>query len=82
MVSSNLLAAVVSLRLRQMTEHVCLDPAQMRLSMVSSNLLAEPYRGQPPRLPITAYFSVAGWKEAWRRFMSHVKSMFTLAKCQ
>ncbi|PRW59403.1 39S ribosomal mitochondrial [Chlorella sorokiniana] len=55
---------------------------QMRLSMVSSNLLAEPYRGKPPPLPLTAYFTVAGWKEAWRRFMSTVKTFFTLAKCQ
>lgn len=61
----------------------CPAPApQMRLSMVSSNLLAEPYRGQPPRLPLTAYFTLAGWKEVWRRFMSNVKSLYTLAKCQ
>lgn len=53
----------------------------MKLSMVSSNLLAEPYRGLPPRLPLTAYFTIAGWKEVWRRFMSNVKSLFTLAKC-
>lgn len=55
---------------------------QMRLSMVSANLLAEPYRGVPPRLPLKAYVTVAGWKEVWRRFMSQVKSLFTLAKCQ
>lgn len=55
---------------------------QMRLSMVSSNLLAEPYRGTPPPLPWSAYLTRAGWAERWRRFMSGVKSLYTLAKCQ
>ncbi|KAL4434156.1 hypothetical protein ABPG75_000597 [Micractinium tetrahymenae] len=55
---------------------------QMRLSMVSSNLLAEPYRGVPPRLPISAYFTLSGWKEVGRRFMSQFKSLYTLAKCK
>ena len=36
---------------------------QMRLSMVSSNLLAEPFRGVPPSQPVTAYFTIGGWKQ-------------------
>lgn len=55
---------------------------QMRLSMVSSNLLAEPYRGVLPSLPFSAYFTLSGWKEVGRRFMSQVKSLYTLAKCK
>lgn len=55
---------------------------QMRLSMVSSNLLAEPYRGVPPRLPLTAYFTLSGWRELGRRFMGQFKSLYTLAKCK
>ncbi|PSC75974.1 39S ribosomal mitochondrial [Micractinium conductrix] len=53
---------------------------QMRLSMVSSNLLAEPFRGVPPSQPVTAYFTIGGWKQVWRRFLAHAKSLYTLAK--
>lgn len=55
---------------------------QMRLSMVSANLLAEPYRGVPPRLPLTAYFTLAGWKEVGRRFLGQCKSLYTIGKCK
>jgi hypothetical protein len=55
---------------------------QMRLSMVSANLLAEPYRGVPPNLPLTAYFTPSGWKEVWRRFVGHAKSLFTVARAK
>ncbi len=55
---------------------------QMRLSMVSANLLAEPYRGVPPRLPLTAYFTLAGWKELGRRFLGQCKSLYTIGKCK
>ena len=55
---------------------------QMRLSMVASNLLAEPYRGEPPPLPASAYFKPAGWRELWRRFMSKFKSIYALSKCK
>ncbi|KAL4860079.1 putative 39S ribosomal protein L45 [Chlorella vulgaris] len=57
-------------------------PMQMRLSMVSANLLAEPYRGVPPNLPLTAYFTPSGWKEVWRRFVGHAKSLFTVARAK
>jgi large subunit ribosomal protein L45 len=54
----------------------------LRLSQVSPNLLAEPYRGQPPPLPAAAYFRPSGWKELWRRFLGSVKSLYTLARCK
>ena len=39
-------------------------------------------RGPPPKLPWTAYFSVSGWRERYQRFLSGVKSIYTLAKCK
>lgn len=55
---------------------------QLRLSQVSPNLLAEPYRGRPPPLLASAFFRPAGWKELWRRFLGSFKSLYTLARCK
>ena len=55
---------------------------QMRLSMVSANVLAEPYRGVLPPQRMTAYFTLGGWKEVWRRLLGQFKNLYTLAKCK
>ena len=54
----------------------------LKMSMVSSGLLAEPFRGTPPRLPLTAYVTPSGWKQIWQRFLNSAKSLYTLAKCK
>ena len=54
----------------------------LKMSMVSSGLLAEPFRGTPPRLPLTAYVTPSGWKQIWHRFLNSAKSLYTLAKCK
>ena len=50
--------------------------------MVASNLIAEPYKGDPPRLPFSSWFTPSGWKERWRRGLGGAKSMYTVAKCK
>lgn len=42
-------------------------------------MLAEPWRPRPS-LPLSSYFSSAGWRERGRRFLSSVKNVYTLAK--
>ena len=54
--------------------------SSVRVTMVSSNLLAEPYKGEPPALPLSSWVSPTGWKERWRRWMGGVKSIYTIAK--
>ena len=55
---------------------------QMRLSMVSPNLLAEPYRGAPPPLRLSAFIGLTGWRELWRRFLAAAKAVYSLSKCK
>lgn len=50
-------------------------PMNIRVTMVSSNLLAEPYKGEPPRLPLSSWVTPSGWKERWRRWLSGAKSV-------
>eukprot|EP00887_Chlorella_sp_A99_P000779 scaffold5.g779.t1 len=57
-------------------------PGQVRVTMVSSNVLAEPYKGDLPPLPLSSWFTIAGWKERWRRALGGAKSMYTVAKCK
>ncbi|GAB4816777.1 hypothetical protein N2152v2_003823 [Parachlorella kessleri] len=57
-------------------------PVSIRATMVSSNLLAEPYKGEPPKLPLSAWFTLGGWKERLRRLHGSIKSVFTIAKCK
>jgi large subunit ribosomal protein L45 len=54
----------------------------LRAALVSAGVLAEPYRGEPPALPASAWVTPAGWRERWRRWLSGGKSMYTLAKCK
>jgi large subunit ribosomal protein L45 len=56
-------------------------PMNVRVTMVSSNLLAEPYRGEPPRLPLSAWVTPGGWRERWRRWVAGVKSLYAVSKC-
>ena len=39
-------------------------------------------RGEPPKLPLTAYLTPAGWRERWQRILGGAKSVYTLAKCR
>lgn len=57
-------------------------PMTIRVASVASNVVAEPYRGPPPRLPLTAWFTPDGWKERWRRWISGAKSIYTISKCK
>lgn len=57
-------------------------PGSVRVTMISSNLLAEPYKGEPPRLPLISWFTISGWKERWRRALGGAKSLYTVSKCK
>lgn len=54
--------------------------SNVRVSLVSSNVLAEPYKGEAPSLPLSAWVTAGGWRERWRRWMGGVKSIYTIAK--
>lgn len=54
--------------------------SNLRVTMISSNLIAEPYKGALPRLPLSSWVTPSGWKERWRRWMSNFKSVYTLSK--
>lgn len=55
--------------------------SQVRVTLISSNLVAEPYRGEPPKLPLLkSWLTPTGWKARWKRWMSSIKSIYTLAK--
>lgn len=53
----------------------------LRVNMMCSNLLAEPYKGTPPPLPWSSLVSAAGWRERWDRLIGKVKNTYALAKC-
>ena len=50
----------------------------LRAALVSAGVLAEPYRGEPPPLPLTAWVTPSGWKARWGRWLGGAKSMYTL----
>ena len=52
----------------------------MRVAMVSSNLIAEPYKGELKKLPFSAWFTPLGWRQRWNRWLHSLKSIYTLAK--
>jgi large subunit ribosomal protein L45 len=54
--------------------------SNVRVSLVSSNILAEPYKGEPPSLPLSAWVTPTGWRDRWKRWMGGVKSIYTIAK--
>ena len=49
-------------------------------SPISSNVLAEPYKGSKKSLPIWSYVSPSGWKIIWSRWKDSFKSMYSLSK--
>lgn len=49
-------------------------------SMVSSNILAEPYKGEKTRLPLSAWLTPTGWGLRWGRWKDSWKSMYSLSK--
>lgn len=55
-------------------------PSSVRVTMVSSNLLAEPYKGEPSPLPWSSWVTPTGWKERWKRWVNSAKSIYTIAK--
>lgn len=52
----------------------------LKPSMVSSNVLAEPYKGPKQRLPLTSYFTPSGWAIRWNRWKDSWKSMYSMSK--
>lgn len=49
-------------------------------SPISSNVLAEPYKGSKKSLPIWSYVSPSGWSIIWSRWKDSFKSMYSLSK--
>ena len=39
-------------------------------------------RGDLPPLPFSAWFTVQGYRDIYKRFIGGAKSMYTLAKCR
>ena len=52
----------------------------IRPSMVSSNVIAEPYKGPPAPLPLTALVTPSGWRLRWSRWKDSFKSMYSLSR--
>ena len=52
----------------------------LKVALVSSNVIAEPYRGEPAKLPLSSWVTMAGWKARWNRWINSAKSIYTLAK--
>eukprot|EP00951_Prasinocladus_malaysianus_P036118 scaffold377691_cov39-Prasinocladus_malaysianus.AAC.1 len=54
-------------------------------------MIAEPYRGPNPRLPLSSWFTPSGWRTRWQRFpspsihvlqiMAEVRGIYALASC-
>lgn len=49
-------------------------------SVISSNLIAEPYKGPKKRQPVSSYFTPSGWSERWKRWKDYMKSTYSLSK--
>ena len=49
-------------------------------SMVSSNVLAEPYKGEKAPLPLSSWVTPSGWGLRWGRWKDSWKSMYSLSK--
>ena len=54
--------------------------ARLKAAPTASGVLVDPYRGEPPPLPLTAWVTPSGWRARWRRWVGGAKSMYTLAK--
>ena len=53
---------------------------RLKAAPTASGVLVDPYRGEPPPLPLTAWVTPSGWKARWSRWVGGAKSMYTLAK--
>jgi hypothetical protein len=49
-------------------------------SMVSSNVLAEPYKGAKAALPLSSFLTPSGWSLRWNRWKDSWKSMYSMSK--
>lgn len=49
-------------------------------SMVSSNILAEPYKGEKAPLPLSSWVTPSGWGLRWGRWKDSWKSMYSMSK--
>jgi len=58
------------------------EQRQLKVYMNSPGLLAEPYRGDPPKLSLLSLLTADGIRERWRRLVGRAKSVYTLAKCR
>lgn len=58
------------------------EQRQLKVYMNSPGLLAEPYRGEPPKLSLLSLLTVDGIRERWKRLVGRAKSVYTLAKCK
>jgi len=58
------------------------EQRQLKVYMNSPGLLAEPYRGDPPKLSLLSLLTVDGIRERWKRLVGRAKSVYTLAKCK
>ena len=52
----------------------------VRAIYFSPNLIVEPYRGPPPPLPVSSWFTAEGWKTRWKRILGRMKNIYTLAR--
>jgi hypothetical protein len=39
-------------------------------------------RGPLPKLPFSAWFTRAGWRERWQRLIGNAKNIYTISKCK
>ena len=54
--------------------------SRLKAAPTASGVLVDPYRGEPPPLPLTAWVTPSGWGARWARWVGGAKSMYTLAK--
>ncbi|KAK9835432.1 hypothetical protein WJX74_000048 [Apatococcus lobatus] len=50
--------------------------------VLSPNILIDPYRGEPPRLPLSSWFTLSGWKERIRRWQGSALNVFVISRCR
>eukprot|EP00884_Botryococcus_braunii_P013147 jgi/Botrbrau1/21833/Bobra.0190s0047.1 len=52
----------------------------IRPAIISMNIIAEPYRGEPAKLPLYSWLTPSGLRERWKRTLGSAKSIYTLSK--
>ncbi len=58
----------------------CSAPERSDAAPPGAQLIAEPYKGPRPSLPLLSLFTAAGWRERWQRLLGRVKNVYALAK--